>query len=129
MDKLFAGLQPITIDEMIGEWRIGYLLAEGTGSQLETFLRYFPIFNLYGKRFLSKNNVKAWVYSFFGIEFSVPDASAIVETVEYRKKFSAAMIYNHLLMIDYFRKVDDYIVMGIMEMKGKVSVYFYLKRN
>ena len=48
--------------------------------------------------------------------------------INYRNKVSTSMIYNYLPMIDQFRKVDDCVVVGIMEIKGKVSVYFYLKR-
>ena len=114
---------------MTGEWRLEYLLTEGTGSILEVFLRNFPILKLYGKRFINRNNVKAWIYSFFGLKFSVPLATAVLRKVEFRGKISASMIYNYLPMIDYFRKVNDDIVMGIMEIKGKVSVYFYLTKG
>ena len=37
LDNLFDELQPITIAEMIGEWRVGYLFTEGTGSKFEPF--------------------------------------------------------------------------------------------
>ena len=127
LDELFAELQPITINEMIGEWQVGYIFTEGTGSKFETFLRYLPI-KLYGKRFLNKNRVQAWVFSVFGIKFGFPGATAILETIDYRNKISTSMIYNYLPMIDHFRKVDNSVVMGIMEIKGKLSVYFYLKK-
>lgn len=39
------------------------------------------------------------------------------------------MIYNYLPMIDNFRKVDSDTVMEITEIKGKVSVYFYLNKK
>ena len=66
---------------------------------------------------------------FFGIKFSVPGTSAILRKIEFRNKISTSMVYNYLPMIDNFRKLDDNTVMGIMEEKGKVSVYFYLKRK
>ena len=127
LDELFAELQPVTADEMIGEWQVGYLFTEGTGSKFETFLRYLPI-KLYGKRFLSKNKVQAWVFSLFGIKFGFPGATSILETIDYRNKVSTSMIYNYLPMIDHFRKVDNSVVMGIMEIKGNLSVYFYLRK-
>ena len=127
LDELFAELQPVTADEMIGEWQVGYLFTEGTGSKFETFLRYLPI-KLYGKRFLSKNKVQAWVFSLFGIKFGFPGATSILETIDYRRKVSTSMIYNYLPMIDHFRKVDNSVVMGIMEIKGNLSVYFYLRK-
>lgn len=129
LDDFFNGLDSVAIEEMIGAWRLEYLLTEGTGSALEVFIRNFPVFKLYGKRFLSQDNVKAWIYSFFGIEFSVPLASAVLRKVEFRGKISTAMIYNYLPMIDHFRKVDSDTVMGIMEIQGRVSVYFYLTRE
>ena len=112
---------------MIGEWQVGYLFTEGTGSKFETFLRYLPI-KLYGKRFLSKNKVQAWVFSLFGIKFGFPGATSILETIDYRNKVSTSMIYNYLPMIDHFRKVDNSAVMGIMEIKRNLSVYFYLRK-
>ena len=127
LDELFAELQPVTADEMIGEWQVGYLFTEGTGSKFETFLRYLPI-KLYGKRFLSKNKVQAWVFSLFGIKFGFPGATSILETIDYRNKVSTSMIYNYLPMIDHFRKIDNSAVMGIMEIKGNLSVYFYLRK-
>ncbi|MFH2011722.1 MAG: DUF4334 domain-containing protein [Pseudomonadota bacterium] len=127
LDELFAELEPITIDEMMGEWRLGYLFTEGTGSKFETLLRYLPI-KLYGKRFLSKNKVQAWVFSLFGIKFGFPGATSILETIDYRGKISTSMIYNYIPMIDHFRKVDDSVIMGIMEIKGNLCLYFYLRR-
>ncbi|MCP4051193.1 MAG: DUF4334 domain-containing protein [bacterium] len=128
LDQLFKDLQPITIEEMAGEWEVGFLFTEGTGSKFETFLRYLPNFNIH-KIFLSKNSVKAIVLSLLGFKISIPATTAILEVINYRNKVSPAMIYNYLPMIDYFRKVDDQTVMGIMEIKGKTSVYFYLKKT
>jgi len=127
LDDLFAELQPITIEEMIGEWQIGYLITERTGSKFGTLLRYLPI-KPSGKKFLSKNKVQAWVFSFFGIKFGFPGATSILEEIDYRGKVSTSMIYNYLPMIDHFRKIDNTVVMGIMEIKGNLSVYFYMKK-
>jgi len=77
---------------------------------------------------LSKNKVQAWVFSLFGIKFGFPGTTAVLETINFRSKASISMIYNYLPMIDHFRKVDKYITMGIMEIKGNLSVYFYLRR-
>jgi hypothetical protein len=127
LDIMFAGLQPVAVDEMVGEWRVGYLFTEGTGSKWETLIKYSPI-KLYSKKFVDKDNVKAWIFRIFGIKFGVPLTSAVLRMVNFRDKVSASMIYNYLPMIDTFRKVDEKTIMGIMEVKGKVSVYFYLTR-
>lgn len=128
LDELFAELQPVTIDELIGEWQVGYLFTEGTGSKFETLLKYLPV-KLYGKRFFSKNKVQAWVFSFFGIKFGFPGATSILETIDYRGKVSTSMIYNYLPIIDHFRKIDNSVIMGIMEIKGNLCVYFYLRKR
>lgn len=129
LDDFFTDLESITTDEMIDEWRVGYLFTkEKTGSKWEAFIRNIPI-RLYSKKFLDRNNVKAWIYRFFGIKFSIPGTGAILRKIEFRNKISTSMVYNYLPMIDNFRKLDDNTVMGIMEVKGKVSVYFYLKRK
>ena len=125
LDQFYSELQSVTIDEMIGLWKLGYFFTYRKGNRLEKMIRYFPI-KLYGKRFKSKNKVQAWIFSFFGIKFGFPFTTAILETVPYRNKESTSMIYNYLPMIDHFRKVDNSTVMGIMEVKGNLSLYFYL---
>ena len=127
LDELFSELQPVAIDEMLGEWQIGYLFTEGTGSHFESFIKYCPV-RLYGKRFISKNRVQAWLFSFFGVKFGFLGTSAILEKIDFRGKLSTSMVYNYLPIIDHFRKVDNSTVMGIMEIKGKLSIYFYLRK-
>ncbi|MFH1030746.1 MAG: DUF4334 domain-containing protein [bacterium] len=125
LDNFFAELEPIEIDELIGKWRGGYFR---TGkSKVEFFLKNFIIFKWHGKNFLSADNVKALVFSFLGIKFNLPLGTARLRKVEYRDKFSISMIYNYFPIIDNFRKVDDNTIMGIMDIKGKTGVYFYLR--
>lgn len=128
LDDFFGRLEPITIDEIIGEWRVGYLFTEGTGSKWETFIKMSPV-KLYSKKFLDRNNVKAWIFCFLGLKFSLPMTSAILRMVNFRNKISTSMIYNYLPMLDHFRKVNDGMIMGIMEVKGRESVYFYLEKT
>jgi len=128
LDELFSGLNSVTIDEMIGEWHVGYLFTEGTGSRFESFLKYCPI-RLYGKRFKSKNRVQAWLFRLWGLRFGFPGTSAVLERIDFRGTISTSMVYHYLPMIDHFRKVDGSAIMGIMEIKGKLSTYFYLRRR
>ena len=127
LDALFSDLSPVDVNEMMGEWQLGYLFTEGTGSRWESFIRHCPI-RLYGKRFMHKNRVQAWLFNVLGVKFGLPGTSAILESICYRDKCSTSMIYNYLPMIDHFRKVDESCVMGIMEVRGEVSTYFYLRR-
>ena len=128
LDDLFANLEPVVMDKMTGEWRVKYLFTkEGTGSKWETLAKYSPI-GFYSKKFLDKDNVKAWIFRIFGIKFSTPYTSAVLKKIEFMDKISVSMVYNYLPMIDNFRKIDEDTIMGIMETKGKVGIYFYLKK-
>ena len=44
----------------------------------------------------------------------------------FRGKHSAAMIYDRKPIIDYFRKIDDDRVLGLMEMRGMERPFFFL---
>lgn len=128
LEIFFASLESVTIKEMIDEWKGGYF---NTGkSKLEFFLKDFWIIKWHGKIFLSKDNVQSLVFSLFGIKFNIPVAGvAVLRKMEFRNKISASMIYSYLPIIDNFRKIDNETVMGAMEVKGKVKIYFYLTRE
>ncbi|MFH1188579.1 MAG: DUF4334 domain-containing protein [bacterium] len=126
MEEFFAQLDPVSIDDIIGQWKGKYF---PTGGKMEFFLKDFVILKWHGKQFISQNRVKSLVYSLLGLKFNILLGTASLRMVEYKKKLSVGMIYNYFPMIDYFRKIDDTTVMGIMEVKGKVSIYFYLKRD
>ncbi len=125
LDEFFASLEPVKAEELIGDWLGGCLPA---GSKVEFLLKDFILFKWHGKSFLTLNRVLALIVSFLGIKFNIPGGTAVLRELKFRDKISTSMVYNYLPIIDHFRKVDDNTVMGIMEAKGKVSVYFYLKR-
>ncbi len=125
LDELFSGLEPVEINEMIGKWQGGFF---PTGNGMEIWLKDFVILKWFGKYFLSPNNVKALVYSVFGFKINLPLGTAVLRRMEFRDKLSTSMIYNYLPIIDNFRKVDSNTLMGIMEVKGKAAIYFYLQK-
>jgi hypothetical protein len=52
--------------------------------------------------------------------------------IRYRGVLTTAMIYDHLEIIDVFRKIDDNTVMGVMDFKGDMhnkGYFFFLKRQ
>lgn len=57
---------------------------------------------------------------------------ARVRVIKHRGVSTAAMIYDHLEIIDVFRRIDDNTVMGVMDFKGKMhskGYFFLLKRQ
>jgi len=47
----------------------------------------------------------------------------------YRGKSSATMIYDQLPMNDVFRKIDQDAVLGVMDLKGMKSPFFFILRR
>ncbi|WP_227981784.1 DUF4334 domain-containing protein [Nocardia spumae] len=54
---------------------------------------------------------------------------ARLRDIEYRGKVGAAMIYDHLPIIDIFRRVDDDTLLGVMDMRGMDDPYFFVLRR
>ena len=125
LDPFFDILEPVTVESMIGPWKGGVFL---TGSLWEKPLA-MPLVHWHGKRFDSPDKVHALVGRFLGLRFNFPLGAATLRPVTFRGKTSAAMIYDRLPIIDHFRRIDDDAVMGIMDQKGQIEVYFYLERE
>ncbi|RDI67426.1 DUF4334 domain-containing protein [Nocardia pseudobrasiliensis] len=51
---------------------------------------------------------------------------ARLRNLEYRGKISAAMVYDHLPIIDIFRLVDDRTLLGVMDLRGLSEPYFFI---
>ncbi|MBF6170328.1 DUF4334 domain-containing protein [Nocardia blacklockiae] len=56
-------------------------------------------------------------------------ARARLRNLEYREQVSAAMIYDHLPIIDVFRLVDDETLLGVMDLRGMTDPYFFILRR
>jgi hypothetical protein len=55
---------------------------------------------------------------------------ARLRNLEYRGVVSASMIYDHLPIIDVFRRVDDHTLLGAMDLRGiKLPYFFILTRD
>lgn len=122
---LFDSL-PVASEEMMwGEWRGDVFYCGHPGEQQLQTLKWT------GKNFHSRNNVNPIVVSGENGEREVSDlmGQASLREVRYRQKVSATMIYDNSPTMDYFRKVDDNTVMGVMDHKGDdLPLFFYLQR-
>ena len=54
---------------------------------------------------------------------------ARLRNVEYRGYVGAAMVYDHLPIIDVFRLVDDRTLLGVMDMRDMADPYFFILRR
>jgi len=122
LDQFFASLDPVDIEDTLGFWKGGYLKG------WEIFFRNYIFFHWFGKHFISAEKIRAQVWSILGFKISFGIGNSRLRRVEFRDKVSTALIYNYLPIIDHFRKVDDEILMGIMVIKGRSIVYFYIQR-
>ncbi|MET7768994.1 DUF4334 domain-containing protein [Nocardia sp. NPDC005366] len=64
-----------------------------------------------------------------GIALRTTRYAARLRAVEYRDVVSAAMIYDHLPIIDHFRQVDADTLFGVMDMRGLAEPYFFILRR
>ena len=53
---------------------------------------------------------------------------ARLRPVEHRGVVTAAMVYDHLPIIDFFRRLDDDNVLGVMDLRGSTPYFFALAR-
>lgn len=126
LDAYFATLEPVQVETMIGSWQGGVFKV---GSSLEVLLKDFGLIKWWGKRFDSADRVQALVGKTLGAKMWFPLGTAVLRRVEFRGQVSAAMIYDRRPIIDHFRRITDDAVMGIMDQRGKIKIYFYLERE
>ena len=151
---LFDQLEPVCLDEMLGQWHGGGL---PTGHVMDGMLEAF---GWYGKTFTDPNHVHPLLFTLNGqlvaidpkwlpiaqvsnrrlpaqgllAKLSLPAKFALktgqsraqIRMMEYRGKVSAVMIYDHLPIMDIFRKVDDNTLLGVMDLKGMQQPFFFV---
>ncbi len=54
---------------------------------------------------------------------------ARLRAVTSRDVTTAAMVYDHLPIIDYFRRIDARTMLGLMDMRGAAPFFFQLERD
>ncbi|BAZ46422.1 hypothetical protein NIES4102_34530 [Chondrocystis sp. NIES-4102] len=65
----------------------------------------------------------------FSLMLKTESSQARLRMMEYRQKLSATMIYDYLPIHDIFRKVDDNLVLGLMDFKGMPQPLFFVLRR
>jgi hypothetical protein len=51
---------------------------------------------------------------------------ARLRDVQHRGLMTAALVYDHLPIIDLFRRVDDQTVLGVMDLRGVPQPFFFI---
>lgn len=119
---LFDQLQPATEKQMIGQWH---------GGKFDGGKEPNPI-NWYGKRFVSRAHVDPMLCrKEDGSIYAWPDwGDAQLREMVWNGKVQACLIYDKLPMMDYFRKVTDDLVVGLADIKGRpTDFFFWLERD
>ena len=114
---LFKQLEPVDTDFMVGTWKGGKF--DG-GSEPD------PI-NWYGKRFTSTTDVEPLLVTNDKGEVVTFDrlGAAQMREVAFDGTLSAALIYDSQPIMDYLRKVNDDVVIGLGDIKGKPTDFFF----
>lgn len=133
--KLFDSLEPVDLESLLGTWRGKEFR---TGHPLDSVLKKL---NWYGKAFHDADNVDPLLFEVKEGEVIAVDpvpfmgkqklteavgGEARMRMVEFRGKVSAAMIYDHLPILDHFRKVAEGKLLGMMDLKGDQQPFFFL---
>jgi hypothetical protein len=53
-------------------------------------------------------------------------SAAVLRTIEFRGRGSAAMVYDRQPIVDYFRRIDDARTLGLMEIQNWPQPFFFL---
>ncbi|GAB1260203.1 DUF4334 domain-containing protein [Aurantivibrio plasticivorans] len=122
LQPLYQQLGPISAEDIIGTWNGGKF----DGGKPD------PI-NWYGKQFNSLEDVKPLLVRMEDGSIGVFDklGAARLREIKYQGVVSASLIYDTQPIMDYFRKVNDDLIIGWGDVKGseESSFFFYLKRD
>lgn len=119
---LYDQLEPASIDFMIGQWHGGKF----DGGKIPDPL------NWYGKRFDDRDHAEPMlcrkedgtVYPWQGW------GAARLREAAFGGKVQACLIYDEKPMMDYFRKVSEDMVIGLGDIKGQpTEFFFWLERD
>lgn len=158
--SFFRSLTAVSVDELIGEWRgseiqtghpfnnlladLGWygkaffspenvhpLLFKDSDNTVYSFnSNLLPIKLVLRLKDAAKMQVSKKLFRFAGPSMKTRKSTARLRLLSHEGKESAAMIYDGLPIIDFFRKIEQETVMGKMDLKGlSRPFYFVLAKN
>ncbi|MBH0774912.1 DUF4334 domain-containing protein [Nocardia bovistercoris] len=101
------------------------LFSDTTGKIFAVDPRRVPL-SLTGKVPLSGMRAARKSLRYLGAALRTTRPAARLRSIEYRGVVSAAMVYDHLPIIDHFRRVDADTLFGVMDMRGLREPYFFV---
>lgn len=122
---LFDALEPVAVEEMLGDWEGGVVLTGHPGEAQLGGLRWA------GKAFHGPDEVDPMVcLDDDGRRAPNPImGGAVLRRVEFRGVSTATMVYDRHPTFDHFRRVDADTVLGVMDRKGEEApLVFFLRR-
>ena len=154
---IFDAAPPVSIDEMIGEWRgAGVHTAHPMDGLLERYGWYGKAFidaetvhpllfatngatpvaldprlmmiEWVWNRRLAHRSIVAAVFSALRPLLRTSRPRARLRMLSHRGVVSATMVYDHLPINDVFRRVDAGTRIGLMDMRGMSPPFFFLLR-
>lgn len=104
------------------------LFADAAGTVFPVDPRRVPL-SLAGKLPLSGVRMLRSMLPVLGPVLRTRNHTARLREVEFRGVVSAAMVYDHLPIIDHFRRVDAHTLFGVMDLRGMTEPYFFVLRR
>ena len=134
LDALWAELDTVTVEEVLGPWRGGDFATGHVASSVLEKVRW------HGKRFDAPLDAQPLICrdeagGLYSNLAAGGGAEASLWAVEFRGETTATMVYDALPVLDHFKRVDAATLMGIMNGKLESAFgvadlyYFWLERD
>ena len=154
--ELFDSLEPVDVDFMIGNWKgEGFHTHHPMDGLLESYHWYGKRFespeDVHPLVFstlrggvasvnpafmgpclswpMPKSAIVGRIFQTLMPVFTTSQSKARLRMTTYRGESSATMIYDKLPINDVFRKIDPDAVLGVMDLKGMKSPFFFILRR
>lgn len=113
--------------ELLDEENVHPLLFSSRGGARPLSPRLFPVGLFAGRASLPP---LPWsLFSFVRPLLGAARPAARLRKIEHRGVLTAAMIYDHLPIIDIFRSIDGETRLGVMDLRGMSRPFFFVLRR